>query len=111
MTDEVVSESITVTNQAPEVVVFKKTLTVQADKSVSVEGFARQDLVGVAGVQYRIGSDDWASAAASDGIFDSGFEAFTITTQPLGEGEHTIEVKAINQAGNSATTEVTAKIE
>jgi len=111
LTGEAVCEPIVVTNKAPEVFAFKKTLTVLADKSVTLEGFARQELVGIAGVQYKTGSSEWAAAAASDGIFDSNFEAFTITTQPLKKGEHVIEVKALDQAGNSATTKVTAKVE
>lgn len=111
MTGETVSEAITVCNKKPKVVGFKKTITVQPDKSVKFDGFAQQDLVGIAGVQYRIGTGDWISAAASDGIFDSGFEAFTVTTQPLAKGEYTIEVKAIDQAGNSTMSKLTAKVE
>lgn len=111
LTDEAISDPITVTNSAPKVIAFKKTLTIQADKSVRIEGFATQDITGIAGVQYRIDSDDnWASAAASDGIFDSGFESFVVTTQSLSKGEHTIEIKAIDQAGNAATTSIKATV-
>ena len=111
LTDEVISESIIVTNKAPKVVTFKKTLTVKADLSALVEGVAFQSLVGIAGVQYKVGSNDWAAAAASDGIFDTDMEAFTVTTQPLEKGDQTIEIKAIDQAGNAATTKVQVKIE
>ena len=111
LTGEAVCEPIIVTNKAPKVFAFKKTLTVRPDKSATVEGFARQELVGIAGVQYKTGTSEWAAAAAADGIFDSNFEAFTIMTQPLKKGEHVIEVKALDQAGNSATTKVTAKVE
>ena len=108
---EAISETLIVSNKAPKVVAFKKTLVVQADKSVRVEGLAYQDIVGIAGVQYKVVSDDWAAAAASDGIFDTPFETFAIATQPLAKGEHTIKVKAIDQAGNSATAEVKVKVE
>ncbi|MCX6375825.1 MAG: hypothetical protein NTU88_07315, partial [Armatimonadetes bacterium] len=111
MTSEAVSEAVVVCNKAPRVSAFKKTITVQADKSVRFEGYASQETVGIAGVQYRIGTDDWASAAATDGIFDSSFEYFTVTTQPLTKGDYTIEVKAIDQAGNSVMTKVSAKVE
>ncbi len=110
-TGEALSEQIIVCNKKPKVVGFKKTITVQPDKSVKFDGFAQQDLIGIAGIQYRIGTGDWASAAANDGIFDSGFEAFTVTTQPLAKGEYTIELKAIDQAGNSLTTKLKVKVE
>ncbi len=109
-TDEAISEPFTVSNKPPNVAAFEKTLTVQVDKSARMEGVAYHDLVGIAGVQYKVGPEDWASAAATDGIFDSQFEPFVITTQPLAKGEHTIEVKAIDRAGNSATTKTTVKI-
>lgn len=111
LTGEAITEPIIVCNKKPKVVGFKKTVTVQADKSVKFDGFAQQDLIGIAGVQYRIGTGDWASAAANDGIFDSGFEAFTVTTQPLDKGEYTVELKAIDQAGNSTTTKLKVKVE
>ena len=111
MSGDAVSEAFTVTNQAPKVHVFNKTLTVQTDKSVRVEGIAYHDLVGIAGVQYKVGSGDWAAAAAADGIFDSDFESVIITTEPLEKGKHTIEVKAFDQAGNCATTETAVSVE
>jgi hypothetical protein len=111
LSGEAISDPVVISNAAPKVYAFKKTLTVLADKSVRVEGVAYTELAGLAGVQYKTGADDWASAAAADGIFDSAFETFTLTTLPLSKGEHAIEVKAIDQAGNSATIKVTAKIE
>ena len=111
LTGEAISDPVVVCNKAPKVAAFKKTVTVQPDKSVTLEGFALQEVIGIAGVQYKVGKGDWASAAASDGIFDSGFEAFTLRTQPLEKGEYTIEVKAINQAGRSSVTKMPVKVE
>ncbi len=111
LTGESISELIIVCNHKPRIAAFKKTLTVQADKSVRVEGFAQQDLVSIAGVQYRVDTDEWAAAAADDGIFDSKFESFTVKTDVLTPGEHTLEVKAIDQAGNSTTVKLPVKIE
>jgi len=108
---EVICDPITVCNKPPKVVAFKKTLTVQADKSVRVEGVAYHDMVGIAGVQYKVASEDWAAAAPSDGIFDTPFETFVITTRPLPKGNHKLDVKAIDQAGNAATTKVKVKVE
>jgi len=111
LTDEEISEPLIVSNKSPKVAAFKKTMTVQADKTARLEGVAYHELVEIAGVQYKVGSDDWAAAAATDGIFDSLIEPFAITTQPLTSGEHTVEVKAIDEAGNSATTKLTVKVE
>lgn len=110
-TGEAVSDQLLVVNQAPRLAAFQKTVTVKADKSVRLEGFASHETVGIAGVQFKVGANDWASALATDGIFDSTFEAFIINTQPLPAGQHTIEVKAIDQAGNASTVTVNAKVE
>lgn len=111
LTAEAISEPIILSNGLPRVRAFTKTITVQSDNSARIEGSAYHNFVGLAGVQYKVGSGDWAAAAASDGIFDSMFETFVITTQPLSKGSHTVEVKAVDQAGNAATTEVNVKVE
>jgi hypothetical protein len=107
LTAEAVSEPVVVCNKPPKITAFKKAITIQADNSARIEGVAYQELVGIAGVQYRVDpSEDWIAAAATDGIFDSTFEPFTITTEPLQKGIHYIEIKAIDQAGNASTTKV-----
>ncbi len=111
MTGEAISDPLVVSNQTPRVVAFKKTITILADNSARIEGAAYHNLVGLAGVQYKVDSGDWAAAAPTDGIFDSTFENFTLTTQPLSKGNHTVEVKAVDQAGNAASTKVTVKVE
>lgn len=111
LTAEAISEPIVLSNKAPRVSAFKKTITIQSDNSARIEGVAYHDFVGLAGVQYKVDADDWAAAAATDGIFDSKFETFVITTQPLSKGDHIMEVKAVDQAGNAATTKVTVKVE
>ncbi|MDO8682878.1 MAG: hypothetical protein Q7N50_05285, partial [Armatimonadota bacterium] len=67
--------------------------------------------VGITHTQYRVDSGDWLAVAADDGIFDSGMEQFSLTTQPiLPKGEHVIEVKVYDAAGNSATKKATVKM-
>lgn len=106
---EAISDPIIVCNKSPRVTVFKKSIVVQTDKRIRIEGIAYQDLVGIAGVQYRVGaSGDWMPAGASDGIFDTPTEPFVILTEPMSKGPYTIEIKAIDQAGNSATTKANA---
>lgn len=111
LTGEAIAGPITIVNKLPVVTILSKTINIQPDRTVRMQGLSSQSLVGIAGVQYRIDSTgDWAAAAADDGIYDSQYEGFTITTQPLDKGDHTIEVKAIDQAGNAATTSAKVKI-
>ncbi|MBP6963465.1 MAG: hypothetical protein KBC96_03565 [Armatimonadetes bacterium] len=111
MTAEAISEPIIVCNKLPRVTAFKKTMTVLSDSSARIEGAAYHDLVGIAGVQYKVDTGDWAAAAPDDGIFDSTFESFAVTTQVLVKGAHTVEIKAVDQAGNATTTKVTVNVQ
>lgn len=111
LTDEKISDPFIIVNRPPRVVVFEKDLVVQPDKSVVVPGYSYQTLAEIAGVEYRVDEGDWAAAAPDDGIFDSTTEAFTVRTLPLNTGERTIEVKAIDSAGNAATTKLNVKVE
>ena len=112
LTGEAVSEPFTVVNKAPKLSLLKRTLSIEPDNGAKVQGFASQDLIAITGVQYRIDSTgDWTAAAPDDGIFDSSLESFTIKTLPLEKGEHTLEVKAIDQAGNSTTATLKVKVD
>lgn len=57
-------------------------------------------------VQYRVDGGSWISALPVDGIFDSNIEYFTFTTPALLSGTHTMEVRALNTAGNWETSYV-----
>jgi len=110
LTAEKLSEPVVVVNKPPKVVVFKKAIVVQPDKSVKLDGLAWQGLASITNAQYRVGNGDWMAVAASDGLFDSGLETFALTTSPLQTGERFIEVKVFDAAGNSAEQKVSVKI-
>lgn len=110
MTEEKAAGPITVSNKPPQVYAFEKELNIKDDHSVTFSGYACHDVIAIAGVQYKVGNGDWMAAAASDGMFDWMSEPFEIETQPLAKGKHTIEVKAIDAAGNSAITKVTVEV-
>ncbi|MBI2843312.1 MAG: hypothetical protein HYX78_07910 [Armatimonadetes bacterium] len=110
LSDEQIVGPVTVANKPPRVAAFEKEMKIDSDGKIVLKGYAYHMQVPIAGVQYKIGSAEWMSAAASDGMFDSASEAFTISTQPLSKGKHTIEVKAIDAAGNAATEKVTANV-
>jgi hypothetical protein len=44
------------------------------------------------------------NASPAEGLFDSSVEGFTFTVPQLSDGSHTIEVRALNTAGNWETT-------
>jgi len=110
LTAEKVSEPFVVANKPPRLILFAKSLAVQPDKSVLLSGYTYSKLAEIAGVQYRIDGGDWMAAAPDDGIFDSTAEQFTVRTLALEPGERTIEVKAVDAAGNAATASTKVKI-
>jgi len=71
---------------------------------------ARHD-VPVIAVQYRIDeSKEWNSAEPADGFFDSGFERFRVSTEPLPKGEHTLEIKVFSGSGKTTTQKIKVRV-
>jgi len=58
------------------------------------------------GVQYRFNGGDWRQATADDGAFDSTSEAYYFTAS-LPPGLHTLEVVAVDSAGNVSQVDAT----
>jgi len=52
-------------------------------------------------VEYRVDDGSWTAATASDGAFDSPGEDYAFTTATLSDGEHTVDVRATDSAGNT----------
>ncbi|HUO10926.1 MAG TPA: hypothetical protein VM008_21670 [Phycisphaerae bacterium] len=87
-------------------------LAVEVDGNrVKVSGEAKDGVSPVVSVRYQIdGQGDWQPASASDKIFDSPQEAFTIVTRPLSVSAHRITVRATDAAGNSSYKAVTVSV-
>ena len=102
LTDEAVSEPIIVANRAPSLFLFRKSAHTESDGKVTIDGLAdgRAPLVGA---QFRIDGKEWSACEAADGIWDSPFEAWSCSAASLARGEHTLEVKVVDAAGNTAT--------
>ncbi len=114
---------IAVCNTPPVLFIRERTIQVQEDGSVILEGFALQRhraqkngnaqeeraqlllSVPITAVQYRIGNSEWVSAEPLDGMFDSGFERFRIRTDKLPPGEHTLTILVFNGSGKTAQIE------
>ncbi len=80
------------------------------DGGVKLEGSVSQPLIEVTAVQYRVDGGDWIAAVPKDGLFDTPQEAFTLSTGPLAKGKHTLEVKAFNAAGSTATSKIEVNV-
>lgn len=106
---EDVSMGLRVVNAKPKVTITEKDTKIGADLTVALSGDARTVLADIVRVSYRVDKGTWMSAIAADGIFDSPSEGWKIVTDALTKGDHTIEVKATDEADNfaSATTKVT----
>ncbi len=66
------------------------------------------------GVQYRIDGGDWQPAAPADGLFDGTVETYHFTVMALSTGFHTVEIAALDSAGNvsnSYATETSATLD
>jgi outer membrane protein assembly factor BamB len=97
-----------VDNTAPEMLLFRSSVAVQEDRRVRVKGVATDKLSAIRSVEYRVDSEDWRSlplAAVDDLASD-----FTIITDPLSAGKHTIEARAFDAAGNVGTDKVEAEV-
>ncbi len=111
LTGEQVLGPIIVENRPPTVHAFKKEVAVGEDAVVTVKGYAFHEAIAITGVQFKVDDNgEWMSAAPSDGMFDSISEPFVITTLPLAKGKHTVFVKAIDAAGNSAETKLEVEV-
>jgi hypothetical protein len=109
LSDFDISKPIMVVNTPPTIMTFSRRQVIAADRTVHIEGIAEQKLISITAVQYRTDTGDWTAATPNDGMFDSNTEGFSFTTDPLSKGEHNIEIKAFDQAGNTSSTKVKVK--
>jgi hypothetical protein len=64
----------------------------------------------LAQVQYRFDGGKWQLAQAGDGAFDSPEETYRFTTGSLSPGRRTLEIAAIDSAGNVSASYATASL-
>ena len=108
LTARAVSAPFLIANAAP-------TLTVQVvtgsalsadDTTIRLHGTVTTGPAFVKAVQAKIDGGDAIAASADDGLFDSPSEAWSLTLPPLSMGKHSVEVQAIDRAGNTVTQTV-----
>ena len=108
LTAKAVSAPFLIANAAP--VLTAGPPAVAADKTVTLHGTVTTGLAFVKAVQAKVDGGDPVAAAADDGLFDSSSEAFTLTLPTLSSGKHTVEVQAVDLAGNTATQTVSVSV-
>ncbi|MFN3648736.1 MAG: SMP-30/gluconolactonase/LRE family protein [Armatimonadota bacterium] len=109
LADVALSEPFIVSNTPPQLFVFERGISVNAQKEAGVVGFA-SGRVSLQGAQYRVDGGDWTAIEPDDGIWDSASEHFRFTVPAAAAGEWTVEVKLVDVAGNSSTTKVKYKV-
>lgn len=93
-----VSEPIVVDNTPPQV---EKLAAKAAAGSASVTGAAVDAASRIVAISYSVDSaDEWVAILPTDGIADSGREAFTFDAKDLDPGTHRIAVRAVDLLGN-----------
>lgn len=105
-TAEKIVGPITIANEKPNIQLFKSSVRRKDGGEIVLEGLATSKRLSVTTVSFRVDSGDWYAAEPKDGVFDSPEELFAITTDPLDDGNHTIEVKVTDAAGNSSTRQM-----
>jgi len=106
---EKISERVLICNTPPQVSVSLPTGDIAADQTMRLEGSAQGKGVEVSAVEFRVDGGDWMGAIPGDGIFDSPHEAFALVLPTLSEGEHTLEIRVTDGAGNVTTKKETLK--
>jgi WD40 repeat protein len=103
LTAEKLSGEIRIVNRVPTLSLFKSGLKRGDDGAVTLEGSALQTGAAIRAVQFRVDGGDWTAAIATDGLFDSTLESFSLTTPTLTKVKHRLEVQVQDEAGNTAT--------
>ncbi|MBU2634826.1 MAG: lamin tail domain-containing protein [Nanoarchaeota archaeon] len=73
--------------------------TIGNNSSPRIEGDVTSSLGNITSIQYKVDSGTWTEAGPKDGVYDSNFEEFDFTLASLSNGEHTLEVKTLNNIG------------
>lgn len=94
------SSRFIVDSTAPGVLLVPLGSDPASDSTPSFTGSASDASSPIVLVQYRVDGGPWIAASAADGAFDEPGEDMTFTTAELGDGTHSVELMAIEAAGN-----------
>lgn len=108
LTARALSAPFLVANAVPTLTVQVTTgsLTSSDDTTIKLRGTVKTGPAFVKAVQAKIDGGDPIAASADDGLFDSPSEAWSLTLPSLTVGKHSVEVQAVDTAGNTVTKTV-----
>jgi outer membrane protein assembly factor BamB len=104
---EIISKPVVICNQKPDITIME---TVVEENRVLIQGFVKTGSTNIKEVTYKIDKDDWKHAFPEDGIFDNNRKRFTIFLNKPYPKNFKLEVKAVDEAGNSAELSRNMKI-
>lgn len=108
---EKISNPVVVCNQVPKIyLAVKNNPEISADKRICLRETAVSSLIPIVGVEWQADSSGWNAAKAESGMFDSPREVFTLTTNSLSSGNHEVQIRVLDAAGNTATETIKTKI-
>jgi hypothetical protein len=93
-----------VDNTPPTVMLLRSSLAVGDDRRARVTGTATDKLSPLRSVEYRVDTGEWRSLALS--AIESLFSEFSVATDPLKPGKHTLEARAFDSGGNVGNDKV-----
>jgi len=99
-----------VDNTPPTVVALRSSVAVEGGR-VTFRGAVSDEMSPLSGVDYRADDGKWRAATISDGLVGTQEVLFSVQTESLAAGDHTLQVRAFDQAGNSGQDEIKAKVE
>ena len=100
LSSEAVSLPFDVDNTAPVISHLK---SAKSARGTVVTGTLSDAMSAVTELHYSLDGGDWTLAQASDGLLDSRTEELSILLDSLEAGEHTVGIRAIDEAGNVGT--------
>ena len=93
--DPVIGSAVTYTGQSTTTTTYPNNNPAGSKNAITINK--------IKDVQYRVDGSSWMSALPADGSFNSSIENFTFTAPATSDGIQTIEVRALNTAGNWET--------
>jgi len=103
LSGETISKTFAVDNNPPLLLFPPDSYKQSEQKKVSGRAVALDDVSAIVSAEFRVDGGEWQAATAQDSIFDSRWEDIIFETDPLTEGEHSIELRTRDAAGNTAT--------
>jgi len=105
------SDAVVIDNTAPTL--DKPKVTVKQD-TVTITGVARDGLLPIQSVHYKVNSDGgkaaWTPVLPDDLIFDSTSEQFTLTIPALEPGAHVVTIRVMDEQANALHHAVTVQV-